>query len=644
MAPWMKDPTFAKSRYRNQGLYLFGYASFTLRDHISSAKALVALAPFKDPVIGVHARYLLARSHHLAEERPEAVAGYEAVLAGYAAERKAAETALKNPAALAPEEKTRLESLINSPPPDYVARANFYLGVILYEQGKFADALARFTPFIQQNPKSPLMPEALFRTGVTQVQLRQFGEANNALNRLVDHPQLGDQALLWIAKGQLASGDPANPQTIVQAAAASVGTFRRALERNQQMANNDPEAKLRRPEILLQMGDAQMTANQYKDAAASYQRIAQEGAAGELGEAAGEKLVVALQLTGQYNESDQACQQFIQKYPKSGRLAEVLFRFAENAYLMAGGLQPAQRDEAKRLYGEALKRYEQVIAKYPDSHFTNLARQGMGTALYQLGQFPEAIKVLKLVPEPERTGELATVSYLMADCRLRTLPEAGADADALSIAKLIEALNESAQLLSAFIAAQEGNPLPQGPDAMIKLGYCLQRIAALSADEAENRNAIAKARMSYATFIQKFPHHPLLAVALFEDAKCLAQLGDFATAASQLSRFQTDPLKNSPLAPLALIRCGDYLRMRKPADAAALLTQVRNQYEAALMNDPARREWVPALQFAQAMALKDSGKPAEARAAFENIARQFPAQPKPPRRSGAAPRRKRMRP
>jgi hypothetical protein len=77
-------------------------------------------------------------------------------------------------------------------------------------------------------------------------------------------------------------------------------------------------------------------------------------------------------------------------------------------------------------------------------------------------------------------------------------------------------------------------------------------------------------------------------------------------------------------APLALVRYGDYLRQRKPADAVPVLLQVKQQYEQALLNDPARKEWVPVLNYAYAMALKESGKPTEARAEFEALARRFP--------------------
>ena len=41
---------------------------------LAAGRALGELAPFDNPAIGLHARYLLARTHHLANRRPEAAA------------------------------------------------------------------------------------------------------------------------------------------------------------------------------------------------------------------------------------------------------------------------------------------------------------------------------------------------------------------------------------------------------------------------------------------------------------------------------------------------------------------------------------------------------------------------------------------
>src|SRR5262249_27663668 len=151
-----------------QGLYCHGVASFALHDYLAAGRSLNRLTPFADPVYGLHARYLLARIHHLSDERKEALDHYGGVLADYAKQKQDAVQALRRPETFKndPEEKARLESLVRDPPPDRVARATFYLGVLHYENGQFADAMARFDELAKQHPQSPLQADVQLRQGL----------------------------------------------------------------------------------------------------------------------------------------------------------------------------------------------------------------------------------------------------------------------------------------------------------------------------------------------------------------------------------------------------------------------------------------------------------------------------------------------
>src|SRR5205807_1205394 len=83
------------------------------------------LSPFDDPVFGSHARYLIARIHHVGGERAEAADHYEAVLTDYGKQKQAATQALNQPDKFKndPEEKARVEALAKGPMPDHVGRA-----------------------------------------------------------------------------------------------------------------------------------------------------------------------------------------------------------------------------------------------------------------------------------------------------------------------------------------------------------------------------------------------------------------------------------------------------------------------------------------------------------------------------------------
>src|SRR5262249_22252008 len=126
-APFVKDAVLLKSRYRPQGLYYHGFASLLLGEHQNAGKSLSITGVTADPVFGTHARYLLARVHHAENERAEAAADYDAVIAEFAKQKQEAPVLLRQPEKFKndPEEKARLEALANGPPPDHVARSTF---------------------------------------------------------------------------------------------------------------------------------------------------------------------------------------------------------------------------------------------------------------------------------------------------------------------------------------------------------------------------------------------------------------------------------------------------------------------------------------------------------------------------------------
>ncbi len=275
-APFLRDGQLRKSRYRGLGLYYHGFACFLLKDNLAAGRSLSLLTPFSDPVFGTHARYLLARVHHAVGERQEALGQYEGVLADHNKHKQAAAEELKHSERFKndPQEKARLERLVRGPLPDHVARATFFLGVMQYEDGKFAEAVTQLNAFVQQFPISPLAAEAKLRLGFCQVQLRQFAEAQKTLQPLAEkEPRLADQALLWIAKAQAGAADPANRAAYDQALKTALDTFRKAAERAGQLTNTDPGARTRRGEILLEMADTQQLARQHKESAATYNLI-----------------------------------------------------------------------------------------------------------------------------------------------------------------------------------------------------------------------------------------------------------------------------------------------------------------------------------------------------------------------------------
>ncbi len=636
VSPFTEDKLLANSRYHGLGLYYHGFASFQLHDDLAAGKSLSQLEPFTDPVYGTHARYLLARVHHNDGERAEAAAQYQGVIDDYQKMKQEAAETLKQPDRFKndPDEKGRLEALVRDPPPDHVARAGFFLGVMQYEDGKFGEALTRLTAFGQQFPTSPLAAEAQLRQGFCQVQMKQFADAQKTLQPLVDkEPRLADQCLLWIAKAQVGAADPNNAPAYDQALKAAQDTFRKAAERAQNLTAADPEARVRRGEILCELADAQQLSKQYRDAAATYNQILNDKVLPQREEELVQDLAAALHLAGDYAESDKVCDRFRTSYPKSPLTPEVLFRSAENAYFSALAADklpnpPDRQRETAKWLDETVKRYQAVVEKYPESPHINLARYGLAVAFYQKGDLDKAKELLEAIPAGDRSGDLAVVSYNLADLYLRQAP-ATAD-DAVAAGKLEEKVKGAADLLEAFIASAPASP--QAPDALLKIGYCQQKLAGILAQPPDQAKALAAARAAYEQLLQKYGNSPQAPYASFERAKVLAAQKDVNGAMNELRRFtNNDPLKNSPIAPMALLELATLLRGQnqpaQAAQAAEVMAQCRQQYEAKLLADPARAGWVPLLQYHHGVALREAGKRAEARAVFDLVVKQAPDRP-----------------
>jgi TolA-binding protein len=595
----ISDPVWQKSRSLPLGHYLHGFASFLLGDHFAAGKSLSLTSVLTDEVFGTHARYLLGRVHHLntkQDEREEARLAYQAVLHDHDAARKSAQATLNQPAD--PETKARRERLVKGPLPDHVARARFFLGVLQHEDGRFAEALEHFRTFVAQRPPAGFVPEAALRMGLCQAQLKQPDAALQTLQPLAEkEPALAAQALHGIARARLAKADPKRRET-----------YRPAVEALQKAARQ-PGA--RRGEVLADLVEAHQLAGQYKEAVAACASLLDE----KLLPAREEEMTLALatlqQLAGDFEASEKTCARFLERFKGSPLTPAVLFRSAENAALggRAGGGFEA----------EAGRRYAALVERYPDSPHAHLARQGLGVAYFRKGDLEKAQKSFEAIPASDRTGELAGVAYYLADIYLRQLP-ARAD-DAVSAGKMEEKLRSAAEALEAFLTAAPNGP--QVPDALLKLGFCQQRMAKLFAQPAERQNALMAARAAYERIRDRHRGHPTYPQAMFERAKVLASLRGLQRGINELKVFTTDAtLRKSSPTPLALLYLATLQRrLNRAADAVSTLAGCRKTYEDSLSRDPARSSWVPLLRYHHAAALREAGKLPEAQALFELVAR-----------------------
>lgn len=607
--------------------YQLGHALFMCNNHVEAGRALTRLAPFNKPY-GNHVRFLLARIHHAAGELPEAAALYKALLAGNADGKRLAQEGLKSQN-ISSQQRAMLQATIDAPTPDFVQRSLFYLAMLTAETGNPTEAVGLFTTFTQQYPKSALSAEAAVRLGYCHLLAGNAAEATRILQPFMEHPTLADRAQWWMAKAMIASADAKDPQSFAQTITRAIEMLRRAADTANNLSRSDPEARPRRGDILIEVGDALQTIGDSKAAVTAYEQALRENNNPDRAEETLQREITALHFAGMYRESDEQCRRFEQTFPRSTLLPAVIFRSAENAYLSAVTLTnqaagPIRQKEENNFLNEAIRRYRRLMERAPDFPHIDLARQGMGTAHYRLGEYKTAVKVLSDVPASEYKGPLATVPYLLADSLIRSAPPE--QSDALNAANVLANFEQACKLLESFVAASEKSP--DAPDALLKLGYSLAKVAGLTTDPAERQKRLDASRKAYDQLTQRFPQHALVPAASLQRAVCTADLGDPDGAIRDLNRFQTEPFAATPVAPSALARLGALLRQRgRPSEAVTVLQQCRNRHEAALLAEAERRPLAFQLQYEHAQALKEWGKVPEARTMFESMIKQFAGLP-----------------
>ncbi len=635
--PFAKDPAFAKNKNRSLGLYVHGLACFLDRDFVAAGRSLNQ-ADTKDPAFGPHARYLIGRVLHLDGQTPEAAVYYDGVLAEFDRQRKEVVELLKNPDRFKtnPAEKARLERLAAGPVPEYVSGAAFHAACINYEAGKVAEALGKFQAFAKDNAASVLAPDAQLRIGFCLVQLKNNDEAAKALTPLTDagkFPRLADQATFWLAKAQFATAlaaDPNNPADRENKTKAALDTYRKAVERVDQLTQqNDPDAKARRPEMRFDYADALQLAKQFKDAVPVYEQLWNEQAFPGRRDELLSRLVTALGAAGNFDGSNQRADEFRRAFKDSPLMPVVMFRQAENAYARAAELLKStdrnQLAAMKQKFEDAASRYKEVAEKYPEFDRVNYARYGAGVCLAQLGDVAAAAKILDAIPAADRTGDLAGAAFLLADCVIRQTPAKAEDAIAEN--DIRTKLTNAANLLDGFFSA---NPkAPDAPAALLKLAYCRKRLGSALADPNERNQTLNTAREAYDKLAKEYPQSPLASLARLEQAKVKALMGDRGGAINDLKgASQGNDLKANPIAPLAALHMATLLREEnKPADAAIVLDDARKRFDGVLAADPEKVDWAHLLRYHHGVALLESGKPKDAKPLFEQVVKDAAANP-----------------
>lgn len=608
--------------------YATGWALLATGDAFGAGRVLGPLANSQDPAFGGHVRYLLGRAHHLTGDAAEAAALYEAAMSQQAAAIAAARKAMENRDAFRdkPLELLRLQSLAGQPTPPWQASAAWHLAELRAQEGNYGPAAELLLKLRQLKPPFALETELALRLGYCHLQLKQFGEAMGALAPLADHAQYGDRARFWIARAMLGAADPANAAAVDQARKAAMDHLRQA-DGLAARLTTDADAPARRMEILTEIGQLQMRANQPEPAAATFRSLLALSPDDLSKQMATVQLADALHQAGQFAQARQISEVFTQQYPASPLLPMARFRLAESAFAMAQAPgAPAADQEA------AIRFCRLMIEKHPDFTQASIARHRLGMLAYKAGRFEEAAATLGEIPDADRSGSLATVGWFIADCLLRTLPEDGADA--LATAKLLQQLAGASKQLEGFTSSNQGHPL--GADALLKIFVCQSRIATMVEDPNDKLAAATGARTAAEKLAADYPNQIGYAIGHLERPRAFLLANETQGALERLMRFdkgnpqQTagQQLPQLSVAPLGILRAAAIHRGQgRPQQAVELLARCRQKHEAALLGDPARKAWVPTIQLEQALSLLEADQAGPGNELMRSIREKFPQSP-----------------
>jgi cellulose synthase operon protein C len=619
--PIIANKTLMNTTLRKQLLYLHGYASFLLQDYLVAGRSLSQLVPFNDDSFGLQSQYLMGRIYQLTGDLAAAATNYQQVSQQYEQMKTKWTEALKRPEYLReqPWERSRIDQQIRFTP-EPVLQATFFSAVLGYDAGKFNESLLAFQKFAKEFPTSSLIPDVQLRIGFCYVELKQPAEAIAILTPLIDKfPRLSDQTMFWIGKANTLQSQAIpedKPNERIEALKRAINFYRQAADRAAQLANQDPDARKRRGEFLLERATIESQALLHRESAGTFEQLLNENPLPEKKEEILLRLVEAFHMTGEYPRSEQFAQRFQTEHPQSTLMPLVLFRLAENSLQVAvtSIKRPDamnRRDEIHRLLDDAAKRYQFVLERYPEFERVNYARFGL--AMTHLGKedHEKALAVFESIPGPDRSGDLAIASYHQADCLLRLTPTK-AD-DALAAGMVQEKLTTARVQLEGFIA---GNPkAKEFPDALLKLGYTQQQLAVLNGNPQERSELLNLARQTYEKLTQQFPNIAAGQTAILERAKCIAHMGDKNGAINELRRFTVDPLAQTIIAvPAVCYMATLYRETNRQAEAVQVLDAIRPKLEATIAKDPNSQAM---LRFHHALCQLEANKLPEAKALFD---------------------------
>jgi TolA-binding protein len=410
-----------------------------------------------------NALYGLAWNYHFEETYQWAADRFARVHEGYddaLAEKAAYYEGVNRALAGRPDEALALYQRVIDTWPDgtFAPQAQYEIGMIHYQNRRWADAGQAFQTVIDTYPESSRYGDALYMRGNTFIAQNDLDEAFSYFNRAIDldaapdslreevifqkawllyldgrhdeaapafmqiyesdrYARRSEDALFWGAESIYQTGNLGRAQSLFQqyleahpdgthtgGALYALGWTYFKQQRYQSAANtfqrflqqyaSEDEAVPYRTDALLRLGDSYYATKQYSAAIRTYRRAE--------GESQGYALYQtgqALNLAGRPEEAVRTLQRLVENFPQSRWREEALYRIG---YI---NLQ-------NQNYEASIAAYRTLIDEYPDVPLAAEAQYGIGEAHYNAGNLSQAVdayrRVLNQYPDSDFTADAAS--------------------------------------------------------------------------------------------------------------------------------------------------------------------------------------------------------------------------------------------
>ncbi len=272
----------------------------------------------------------------------------------------------------------------------YSEYAHYNLGLVLFLQKKYVDAITELTGFQKAYAKTKLHWEAKLYIGRAHLELRDYKKAQSVLKQLTNQGPVAAAATLWLARTHARRNDHAKVVGMLTPAVADV------------KFQKDPSLS----GMLYELAAAHMNLRKYEAAAGVYARARAVGKGDELIEF--HRLqAYCLHRAGKFAESMVLCDAFLKKYPKHAKVPDVILTKAENLMLLK------KEAQALPLYDKFLS----TAQKHKDANLVRLRR-----AQIYAGQkkWASAVENLVALLEGDHTARIFDQAWFLAgDCYLQ---------------------------------------------------------------------------------------------------------------------------------------------------------------------------------------------------------------------------------